>query len=78
MDRIKRISNQLLERYPNRFGIDFDQNKKAISEIAIIRSKMLRNKIAGYITSHLHRQTAEKELGISSEGEEGKEGTEEE
>jgi small subunit ribosomal protein S17e len=71
MDRVKRISNELLEKYPDRFGIEFDENKKSIKEIAIIRSKLLRNKVAGYITSNLRKQAAEKETAaINSEGEE--------
>ena len=70
MDRVKRISNELLEKYPDRFGIDFDENKKSIKEIAIIRSKLLRNKVAGYITSNLRKQAAEKETAIHAEGEE--------
>ena len=70
MDRVKRISNELLEKYPDRFGIDFDENKKSIKEIAIIRSKLLRNKVAGYITSNLRKQAAEKETAIHSEEEE--------
>jgi small subunit ribosomal protein S17e len=70
MDRVKRISNELLEKYPDRFGIDFDDNKKSIKEIAIVRSKLLRNKVAGYITSNLRKQAAEKETSILSEGEE--------
>lgn len=69
MDRVKRISNELLERYPDRFGVDFDENKKTIKEIAIVRSKLLRNKVAGYITSDLRRQAAEKERAVPSEGE---------
>jgi small subunit ribosomal protein S17e len=70
MDRIKRISNELLEKYPDKFGTDFNQNKEAIKQIAIVRSKLLRNKIAGYITSYLHRQAVEKEMVGPSEGEE--------
>ena len=70
MDRIKRISNELLEKYPDRFSTDFDENKEAIKQIAVIRSKLLRNKIAGYITSYLHRQAAEKEIAVASEAEE--------
>lgn len=69
MDRVKRISNELLERYQDKFGIDFDENKKTMKEIAIVRSKLLRNKVAGYITSDLRRQAAEKERAVSSEGE---------
>ena len=70
MDRIKRISNELLEKYPDRFSTDFDENKEAIKQIAVVRSKLLRNKIAGYITSYLHRQAAEKEMAVASEAEE--------
>ena len=70
MDRIKRISNELLERYPDRFSTDFAENKEVIKQIAIVRSKLLRNKIAGYITSYLHRQAAEKDMPVTSEGEE--------
>jgi len=69
MDRVKRISNELLERYQDKFGIDFDENKKTMKEIAIVRSKLLRNKVAGYITSDLRRQAAEKERAVASEGE---------
>jgi small subunit ribosomal protein S17e len=70
MDRIKRISNELLEKYPDRFSTDFDENKEAMKKLAVVRSKLLRNKIAGYITSYRHRQAAEKEMAIPSEVEE--------
>ncbi|MFL6454611.1 MAG: 30S ribosomal protein S17e [Nitrososphaeraceae archaeon] len=70
MDRIKRISNELLEKYPDRFSADFDENKEAIKQIAVVRSKLLRNKIAGYITSYLRRQAAEKEMAVASQAEE--------
>jgi small subunit ribosomal protein S17e len=52
MNRIKRISNEILERYPENFGTDFDQNKATLKNIAVVRSKLLRNRIAGYITSY--------------------------
>ncbi len=50
VDRIKRISMQILDRYGNLFTNDFDKNKALLSQVAVIRSKQLRNKIAGYIT----------------------------
>jgi small subunit ribosomal protein S17e len=76
MDRIKRISTELLEKYPDRFIVDFDENKKIIKEIAIVRSKILRNKIAGYITSYLHKASTRKEQEISdSEREELEKGS---
>jgi small subunit ribosomal protein S17e len=70
MDRIKRISNELLDKYPDKFSTDFAENKEAIRQIAVVRSKLLRNKIAGYITSYRHRQAEEKDMAVTSEGEE--------
>ena len=72
MDRIKRISTELLTNYPNSFGTDFDENKKNIKEIAIVRSKILRNKVAGYITSHLRKKAAIAKAQLPSEEEEEK------
>ena len=66
MNRIKRISMQLLEKYPDKFGLDFDTIKHVISEIAIIRSKVLRNELAGYITSHLRKQAAQEKASMAS------------
>lgn len=60
MNRIKRISSELLERYPQTFGIDFDQNKETLKNLANIRSKLLRNKIAGFITAYVRRESIEK------------------
>jgi small subunit ribosomal protein S17e len=62
MDRIKRISTIVLEKYPDRFGPDFEKNKKALQEISITRSKILRNKVAGYITSYLRKQKVEERI----------------
>ena len=56
MDRIKRLSIELLEKYHDKFTVNFDENKKSISDLATIRSKVLRNKIAGYITSKLRKE----------------------
>jgi small subunit ribosomal protein S17e len=60
MDRIKRISAEILERYPENFGTDFDQNKTTLKKIAVVRSKLLRNRIAGFITAYLRRENTEK------------------
>jgi len=65
MNRIKRISNELLEKYPEKFGIEFDANKKAINELAVVRSKVLRNEVAGYITAHLRKQVAQEKASVS-------------
>ena len=56
MDRIKRISNEVMNEYSQRFGTDFAANKQSLNEISIVRSKGLKNKIAGYITKILQRK----------------------
>lgn len=49
MDRTRRLSEEVMQRHPEAFGSDFEQNKKALEEMALIPSKQLRNRIAGYI-----------------------------
>jgi small subunit ribosomal protein S17e len=66
MNRIKRISTELLEKYPDKFGLDFNANKHVISEVAIIRSKVLRNELVGYITAHLRKQAAQEKASMAS------------
>ena len=56
MDRIKRLSNEVLNEYSERFGTDFSTNKQTLNDISVIRSKGLKNEIAGYITKMLQRQ----------------------
>ena len=56
MDRIKRLSTDILSEYKDSFGTDFSENKKMLNEITIVRSKGLKNKIAGYITKILLRE----------------------
>lgn len=50
MDRVRRISEEIVQKYPGVFGSDYKANKEALNKIAVVSSKMLRNKIAGYIT----------------------------
>ena len=66
MNRIKRISTELLEKHSKKFGLEFDENKKAVNELALVRSKVLRNELAGYITSHLRKQAAQEKASLSS------------
>ena len=59
MDRVRRISEQILQKYPGVFGSDYQANKEQLDKIALVTSKMLRNKIAGYITKVNSRAVAE-------------------
>ncbi|HFC49141.1 MAG TPA: 30S ribosomal protein S17e [Thermofilum sp.] len=47
---IKNTARRLVEMYPDRFTIDFEENKKAVMELTDITSKRIRNQVAGYIT----------------------------
>ena len=67
MNRVKRLSTELLNRYPDKFNVDFQQNKKTIDEIAKVRSKELRNQIAGYIASYINKQTKEQDKKIEQD-----------
>ena len=64
MNRIKRLSMTVLGDHKDKFGASFDDNKKILNDISIIRSKSLKNKIAGYITKLIKNEiriNAEKE-----------------
>lgn len=62
MDRIKRISYEVLELHKSKCSESFSDNKKLLGEVAIVRSKSLRNKIAGYITRFIKKENREKEI----------------
>jgi small subunit ribosomal protein S17e len=72
MDRVRKISMDLLNKYTNRFGTDFEQNKKIITELAKVTSKELRNQIAGFITSNLRKEAKSKE-NLESEAQKSQE-----
>ena len=66
MDRIKKISLEVLKDHKDKFGIDFRENKKILNEISIVRSKGLKNEIAGYITKLIKREQLDLEDKPSS------------
>ena len=59
MDRIKRLSYEVLDGHKSKFGEDFADNKKALDQISIVRSKGLKNEIAGYITKFIKKEIRE-------------------
>jgi len=52
---VKKSAKVIIERYYPKLTLDFETNKRICDEIAIIASKRLRNKIAGY-TTHLMKR----------------------
>ncbi|EIW74048.1 40S ribosomal protein S17 [Coniophora puteana RWD-64-598 SS2] len=51
----KRASRVLIEKYYPRLTLDFHTNKRIIDEVAVVPSKRLRNKVAGF-TTHLMKR----------------------
>lgn len=62
---MKKASRVMIERYYSRMTLDFQTNKKIAEEVAIIPSKRLRNKIAGFATHLMKRIQRGPVRGIS-------------
>lgn len=57
---IKNVAIDLAEKYPNQFKYDnFQHNKQKVDEFSDVNSKLLRNRIVGYITRYLANQKKE-------------------
>ncbi|KAK9820080.1 hypothetical protein WJX72_005887 [[Myrmecia] bisecta] len=52
---VKKASRVIIEKYYSRLTLDFHTNKRVAEEVAVIQSKRLRNKIAGF-TTHLMKR----------------------
>jgi len=48
--RIKRVTAEIVKKHGKDIKTDFNENKKVLADVAEIRSKKLRNVIAGYAT----------------------------
>ena len=61
---IKSVAKKLMEKYPKLFTEDLERNKEIVERIIIGGSPIIKNKIAGYITSVIksERLRAEREL----------------
>jgi len=53
---IKRVAIELVQRYPDQFTDDYQHNKRKVAELTDVRSVMMRNKIAGYVTRFRKRK----------------------
>lgn len=58
---------QAIDRYGAKFTGDFAENKKVLEQVSIIRSKGLKNEVAGYITKFIKREKSSKELPVEEE-----------
>ena len=48
---IKKMSKKLVEKHPDKFNKNFENNKKVLNEMDLFSDKSIRNKVAGYIVS---------------------------
>jgi len=51
---------EVLANHKEQFGTNFQDNKKNLDDVSIIRSKGLKNEIAGYITKFLKHELLDK------------------
>jgi small subunit ribosomal protein S17e len=49
-EQIKRVGKELLERFPTKFTMNFDENKHLVDSLTQGTTTRVRNQIAGYIT----------------------------
>ena len=62
VDRIKRLSYEVLDKHKSKFNESFADNKKSLDQVTIIRSKGLKNEVAGYITKFIKNEKREEEI----------------
>ena len=52
-EQVKRVGKTLMERFPNKFVNNFDENKRLVNSLTQGTTTRVRNQIAGYITHKL-------------------------
>eukprot|EP00923_Selenidium_pygospionis_P019266 GHVN01033711.1.p1 GENE.GHVN01033711.1~~GHVN01033711.1.p1 ORF type:complete len:137 (+),score=33.09 GHVN01033711.1:162-572(+) len=62
---VKKAARQIVEKYYSKMTLDFQINKKIAEEVAVIPSKRMRNKIAGFATHLMGRIQRGPVRGIS-------------
>ncbi|TGC09781.1 30S ribosomal protein S17e [Methanolobus halotolerans] len=56
---IKNVALRLVENYGNTFTEDFDANKHLVTKYTTIESKVIRNRVAGYVTRKMTHKPKE-------------------
>ena len=48
LSQVKKIAQELVKRFPDKFTTDFENNKKLVNALTNIPSTKMRNRVAGY------------------------------
>ena len=62
---VKRAARQLIEKFYPKMSLDFHYNKRVLDDVAVVPSKRIRNKIAGYASKLMKRIQKGPVRGIS-------------
>merc|ERR1712066_44444 len=62
---VKKAARLIIEKYYGKLSMDVQTNKKITEDVAIVQSKRMRNKIAGYVTHLMKRIQRGPVRGIS-------------
>ena len=52
---VKTLGNELIKEHGSKFSEDFEKNKKVLGEVKTIKSKKIRNILAGYIGKEMKK-----------------------
>ncbi len=63
-DQVKRTAKELVRRFPDKFGANFEENKLLVSQLLQGATTKIRNQIAGYITRGLAAEIDEEEAPL--------------
>lgn len=66
-EQVKKIARELLDRYPDKFSTDFENNKQFVTALTNITSTKLRNRVAGYTARLANTIYASEALGAEEE-----------
>ncbi len=52
---VKNLAEDLIRQHGKKFTENFEENKKTLNEVRPIKSKKIRNSLAGYIASRMQQ-----------------------
>ncbi|MFB0543378.1 MAG: 30S ribosomal protein S17e [Candidatus Bathyarchaeia archaeon] len=64
-ESVKRLAEELLRKYPQGFGRNFEANKSVLNSLGLEMSKKMRNRVVGYITQlrQVEEQVSQENMG---------------